>query len=265
MKLIAATPRDLENIIKREEFFAQLSKSYEDTYPRDGREFVAATYVCQSTLIWAWCLWLKGGDLERIRDGVSSTLQKSRRLLGDSKNDYFRADHAVRCASLAATFGDLESLRILADLLPSAESETSSDLCLIAWSGVWKYSIQGHWEKAKQQANLLFEAGSPINLRLPRRPVVRAWVDHDWPGFQKAIASSYGKMWKGLSKQRSTVILPTSEVEFSLSGMSASTDFHWQENAFSMMAKRLGVEVPSDSLWLPEMALSAAERLDIKL
>ena len=266
MKIIqrAAKLHDLDYVSNREELFGRFDKSYEATYDLDGREFVDSTDVCQRALSWVWYQWLGEPNSERVAKVLNSTLQKSLCLLAASKAEYFRADHDVRCASMATMSADASTIRELAEKLICADSKGDSDQVLKAWSGVWKFSFFGDWTKAREQAEFLFGAPRPLNLRLPRRPVVRAWLDQDWGRLEKALSASYSKMWQGVRKYRGAIFHMPEEVEFSLKSISASTDMHWQENAFAILAHRNGMKMPADSLWLPQSALECASKFGLR-
>lgn len=246
------TITDLEFVITREETFGRFWLPFEQTYPaNETRRFRDATDVVERCLRWTWYQWLRNTDKTAIQSTAVRVLAKSLRLQKEERDSYWRANHDVACIHLAIIAGAEAQLPDLAEQIVSSDMQVSTDWSLHAWSGLWKFWLLGRKDRARLEAENLYSSQKPLNLRLPRKPVVKAWLEQDWKLLGRAIAKSYQQSWGSLEKGSEVRLSSLQKIEFEMKSRSNRTMGHWQENAFALDAARRGVSVPRDPLWLP--------------
>lgn len=250
---------DIDYVIRREEQLGRFHLPFAELYPPEPRRFRGATDVVEFCLAWVWYQWLKGGEQATIDVTTREVITKSIRLQAEDVDRDWRAEHDVFCAHLTAIAGNREQRSKLAEQLIWAEGKPAEDLCQQAWSGFMKFALSGDKRRARSQAEIMFGAPKPINLRLPRKPLVRAWLDENWPAFNRALEQSYSKMWASAYKNGKLFgflnVQSEDHIEIALKRRNARVDEHWQENALAILAWEKGVQAPTDPLWFPNAAL----------
>lgn len=247
---------DIDFLIQREELLGRFFLPFEQLYPEGPRRFRAAEEVAERCLAWTTFQWLNSAEQMVIRAAATEVIAKSIRLHREEKRDtYWRNEHDVMCGHLAATACDHSQRHELAERMVYAEGTPSKEWSLYAWSGFMKFSLLGDRSRARSQAEMMFSAGRPINLRLPRKPLVRAWLDEDWPAFNRAMKQSFSSMWANLRKNGRLFgfyhIGSDGHIEISLTSRNKRVEAHWQENALAILAWEKGVVIPTDPMWLP--------------
>ncbi len=257
---------DIDYLIQRAEKFGRFSLPYENLYPKNDEErrFRGAGSVVEECYSWIWYQCLLETPPSTIHAVVREVVAKSIRLQAEEADLYWRAEHDLACAHLAVNGAPQEMVGQLAESMVHASEEKSRDLCQQGWSGFMKFSLLGDNKRALEQAEIMFGATKPINLRLPSKTLMMAWLNEDWKGFNRALKESFKRRWAGLDKyvkyaeiSKKEPVLTESEgsIKVVLKKLNQRVDGNWQENALAILAVSKGVEVPTDPLWFPAVAL----------
>jgi hypothetical protein len=242
---------DYEVLRQREAYFGQFSRDLKSLLVAGPRAFRIAQDVCEHTLFWGWISVLAGEPLQNVRERFRQTVDQCMVLRNSESGKEWKAEHDVFVAHLALLAMPAAVLESMAEVMTSANQRDKYDQAQAAWSGVLKYSIQKTLKKAAAQAELLYGACKPINLRLPRRSVVQAWLAQDAKQLNAAMLSGYRAGWARLSRDGHIISEASNEIKIALRKLNFRTDSLFPEIAFGLLASRIGLEVPDDELWFP--------------
>lgn len=227
-----------------------------------AKPFVGGYVRADFCLRWLWLNWLSETQNPAALTAARDAVVYSRALQQEIPDRYFRGRHDSYCVHLAASAGMHDVLPELAERL--AWAQDSSELhqrAEEAWSGLWRFILLGDKPKAKEQAEILYSAHRPMGVRLPRKPLVKAWLDEDWKAFRQAQKKSFKQLWDHRRKAiwrtdagiRSSILKEDDNVvELVLYDTLNSS---WQENGIALHLRHQGIEIETDPLWLPVSAL----------
>ena len=216
------------------------------------KERILSAFEC------AWVACLAHDSSDRHRSRMDRVVRESIAFLAreapspqEAREEYYRGYHDLWCFHLAWIVGDTQLLEELSQLATYAIDDKTSYCCEQAWSGVWKFAIQGDWKRAKAQMEIMYRTPKPMNLRLPRMVLLRAWFEKDWKGFNRALRLTYEHLWKNARRYKLITQESETSVEVDLTVPNTAKDAGWQEIAFCLHALRNGGEVTFDPLFFP--------------
>jgi hypothetical protein len=207
-------------------------------------------------LRWIWFQWLHGTPTQKFKPRIEKFIERGLALrTPENTGDEWRGLYDILLFSCAVFIDDGKLMAEIAREMVDLPRPKRSDALRRAWCGVIKFWMAGEIEKAKKQAALMYSSDRPLNMRLPSKPVMDAFLAEDWKKFNKSLEKVFESLWKDLRKYPRLMEEKNGRAKVRMEGQSVMQDWPWPDMCLALLAHRKGVGVPSDPLWLPEIAL----------
>jgi hypothetical protein len=263
---VKLTVQDLQEKSQRAETMARFGEpvtpEMREYLLEDG--FVSGMAV--ACMDWIWCQWLAGAPIGEVRRRVESVVDRGMEMQDISPLFLNRPTHdlfLLHCAIFASSASQLKKLsnRVVdASGYKQYTPRNDGELYESAWCGMLKHWILGDYNKAAQQAEIVWGAYRFPNLRASTKPLVTPWLKQDWKCFVAQQKKDFVKLWERIRKDRWCPIKMESsnEIIVSVDRFSPKQSWCWAHCGMGILAHRAGVEVATDDFWFPPHALKCA-------
>lgn len=135
------------------------------------------------------------------------------------------------------------------------------ELYASAWTGMLKHWILGDPNKAEAEAEIVWKAHKDIAFKASTKQLVAPWLKGNWDGFTKSQKKDFEKLWEQ-SKKHGMAQADDRGCVFNLDGYSSvQQSWCWAHCGLALLARRRGVEVATDPIWLPPEAVQCVHAL----
>jgi hypothetical protein len=262
---MTVTIQDLDREMQIAEIMAAFDKPMSET----ARNFLQKTGLDYVRVVgcmkWLWLQWLSNGTKSFVCERVTAFVDDEIERLALSPLSHHRARHnllLLQCAIFAAKGEQL--LRLALQVVEASGfrefvPRNNGELYTSAWCGIFKHWILGDFERAAQQADIVWGSYRPPWLKAASKPLATPWLKQDWRAFLKAQKADFDRLWTSgrkngiVGKETRAEIVVT--VDFPVEQL-----WCWAHCGMALLAHRKGVEIATDPFWFPPHALECAPK-----
>jgi len=216
----------------------------------------------QGCLGWIWCQWLSKATGRTIQKEVEFVVERGMEMQEKSENQNYRCLHdlwLLNCAILASGDGQLKKLAssVIDSNGDKRKPLNNGELFSAAWCGMLKYWILGDAKKAAEQYEIAGVANREEISRAAPKSLVAKWLAGDWKSFAGEQRKDFKTLWERAKKDEAVISKDENEVVIVFNRIPLpGRGWCWSHNGLAMLAHRRGVEIATDSFWLPAHALT---------
>jgi hypothetical protein len=216
---------------------------------------------------WIWMQWLSKTPPAEIQRQVEPFVDRGMEMQTLSTKFEKRPLHdllLLHCAIFSC--GDARIKKLAERVVDSAGANghhprDDGELYASAWTGMLKHSILGDRAKAEAEAEIIWKAHKDIAFKASTKQLVAPWLKGDWDAFRKNQKKDFEKLWEQ-AKKHGAAQVNDRECVVNLDGYSSvQQSWCWAHCGLALLARRQGVEVATDPIWLPPHAIQCVDAL----